>query len=185
MMKQRNIQNTTVAFSVLTLIIAVGLYVYMYEATDNLITRTLEARRTVATGEATRAQEAEMAKLYETTKEQRDRLSSYFAPSENAVTVIQAIESINDLSGASVEFSSIKANSPADAKGKIGQVTASVKVNGQWKNVMRAVELFETLPYQKNIRNFSLNGMEVGEIGKRSYRWESTFDISIATVQKI
>ena len=185
MKKQLSVQNTVLIFSVLALAVAAGLYVYMYESTNELVARTLDARRTLALNETARAQGKEMIKLFDSTKEKRGRLSSYFVPSENAVAAIQAIESIGDASGASVELSSIKANPPADAKGRIGQVTALVMIKGQWKNVMEALELFEALPYQKNIRNVSLNGFEAGEAGKRSYRYESSFDISIATVQKI
>ena len=183
-MKKHSIQSTVVAFSVLAFLVSTGLYAYMYGTTADLVKETLDARKLVMASQAARAQGKEVVRLYEDSSSKREQLLSFFVPAENAVDAILAMESIEDDSGSSVELSYIK-SSPGDVKDRIGKVTSVVMVKGEWRQVMKALELFETLSYQKSIKNVSIGLIEAGETGKSASRWSLTFDISIATLQKI
>lgn len=178
----QNIRNAAFLFGTVSFVAAICLYAYMYKASKSLVNSVVNAREIVDTDQTLRTQGKEIVKLHESTTAKRDRLSSFFVPAENAVTVIQAIESIGNSSGATVSISSIKSSQPADPKEKIGQVTASVVIGGPWKNVMQALELFETLQYQNDIRNVNVNYVGQTEGKDTTRRWQASFDISVATI---
>ncbi|MCX6716201.1 MAG: hypothetical protein NT077_04295 [Candidatus Taylorbacteria bacterium] len=182
----RNTRNIIFLLSIVSLIVAFCLYAYMYQVSNELVDSTISARKIVKDSQTNLVQGKEIIKLHESTAAKRERLSSFFVPAENAVAAIQAIESIGDSSGASVTISSIKTSAPSDTKERIGQVTASVVISGSWGDVMQALELFETLQYQNDIKNVSLNyaGQADGSSGG-GRNWQSNFDISVATIQKI
>ncbi len=179
----QKLRNTALLFAAASLFVMVGLYAYMYRASESFIDSAINARKIANANQAARAQGKEIIRLHESTAAKRDRLARLFVPAENAVAVIQAIESIGNSSGAAVSISSIKSSQSADPKDRIGQVTASVVISGSWKNVMRALELFETLQYQKSIKNVSVNYTGQKKEEKDATRqWQANFDISVATV---
>lgn len=185
MKSSSNIKNTVLGFAIVAMIGSLLLYRYFGSATDDLIRRTVRARNYVATTQAARLQGKETMKLFEATSERRDRLPDYLIPSESAVDAIRAIESIGETSGAAVEISSIR-SSPATAE-KLGQVMASVAVKGSWKSVMEAVELFETIQYQKSLNNLRLTLVDRGsekDREKAASRWEADFDLVFPTIIK-
>lgn len=180
----QNLRNTMFVFGAVSLVAAICLYAYIYQSSAELVRSTINARRVVGASQTARVQEGEVIKLYESTIAERGRLGSFFVPAENAVEVIQTIESIGDSSGAAVSISSIKASQALDQKEKIGQVTASVVISGAWKDVMQALELFETLEYQKDISNVTIDYVGQAEGKDAMRRWQIKFDISVATIQR-
>ncbi len=184
MNRKGNIRNTIMIFSILALLAAGSLYYYFNDVTSGLVDNTLNARSVLATAQAARLQGGDTMKLFDATAERRAKLSTFFVPAENAVAVIQAIESVGDLSGASVDISSIK-STPAIGD-KIGQVSASVVIRGAWTNVMQGLELFETLPYQKILNNLVIVTSSIpGASDKdKTPKWDVSFDIAVPTIIK-
>lgn len=176
MKKSTNMRNTMLIFSVLAFAVSLSLYWYFRNATSEIMAETLAARKMVLDNQISKIQGKELVRISEESRAKRERLNALFVPAENAVSVIQDIEAIGDSSGAAVSISSIKA---------AGQVTAAVSITGLWPDVMQAIELFETLPHQKTIRNLSLNFLEAAGPKDSFSRWQASFDISVATIPKI
>jgi hypothetical protein len=151
-------------------------YGYLYTKTGSLVDETLAARAALKGTQAARLQGTEIIQLQLATAERRADLKKFFVPAENAVAVIQAIESIGDASGASVNISSINATAPTDAD-KVGHVSASVDIDGTWKQVMQAIALFETLPYDR-----SMNALSLRSSGGADPRWHAGFSLTVGTI---
>lgn len=184
MKNQNHIRNVILSVSIIALILAIGSYIYMYRGTFNLVEKTTIARSVMGSSEVTRLQEKEILNLSRKTEESRKRMNDVFVPSQNAVNFIKAIESIGDNSGATVVISSIKSSAPDTTVGsvKIGKVTANVNVTGSWTNVMRSLELFESLPYISEISRISLTSAGGVSTKDVEQKWQLAFDISVSSI---
>ncbi len=174
---QGNLRKIALLISFALLAMSTCLYAYLHAETSTLIGKTLAAREALRSAEATKLQGKDIVNLFEGTKDKRKSLRGLFVASENAVAVIQAIESVGDASGASVSISSIKSVPPTD-KVRIGHVSAAVVISGAWQDVIRALTLFEDLPYDNSISNLALRYSGDGR------RWQADFDLSVSTISK-
>ena len=183
MKNSNHLRNIVLVFAIIAVILAIVLYIYLYESTGGLVDNAVKARSLVSTADVMKVQEKEIMDLYQNSKDQRARISKLFVPSENAVSFIKAVESIGSESGASVNISAIRANAPADdAKTKIGDVTANVAVSGDWTEVMRALELFETLPYLNTINHITLGVSGGRDLKANIQKWQMSFDIKVSSL---
>ena len=175
-MKHTGFRYSIFLVALIILAVSAAAYAYLYTKTGALIDETLAGRSALKGIQAARLQGTEIIQLEQATADRREELKKFFVPAENAVAVIQAIESIGDLSGATVSISSINATPPTDAA-KVGHVSASVDISGTWKQVMQAITLFETLPYDRR-----MNALSLRSSGGADSLWHANFSLSVGTI---
>lgn len=178
----RNLRNTILFTSLVVLAASACVYAYLFEETSSLVGKTIAAHEALLSAQASKLQGQEIVSLFDSSSAKRARIKSFFVPSENAVAVIQAIESVGQSSGASVAISSINAVPPVD-KSPIGHVSAAVVINGTWTDVMRAVTLFEDLPYDSTMSGLGLRYSGPSEDKTGAHHWQAGFSLSVDTIQ--
>lgn len=164
------------------LIFAAGVYMYLYHDTLMSSDHAVVARSSVAQEGQREKQSKDILALASSTAPARARLASFFVPADDAVAFIQAMESVGASSGASVSIASI-AQGSTDGKG-IGSLTAHIVISGSWTEVMKAVELFEVLPYKASIDHLTLDtSIGAGDRASSARSWQATFDIIASTLK--
>jgi hypothetical protein len=174
-MKHTGFRYSMFLIALLILAVAVGMYAYLYTHTGAMVNKTLSDRAVLKTAQDTRLQGTEVLQLHATTADERAQIRTLFVPAEDAVAVIKAIETVGEQSGAEVTISSINATPPGDTK--IGKVSASVSIDGTWKQVMQAIALFETLPYNRRMNSLTMRSVD----GKSSH-WRASFNLVVGTI---
>ena len=181
-MKHTGFRNSMFLIALIILVASIGIYVYLYKATSDEVAKTLTSRNILRNTQSARLQGNQTLDLLSTTADKRMRSTTYFVPADNAVAVIQAIESIGKQSGATVTISSINATNPDDTT-HVGRVSASVGINGTWKDVLEAIALFETLPYDRSMNQLNLHLADKTADSKDSSHWQADFNLSVATLK--
>lgn len=177
-LKSRNILCISAAVA---LLLALGLYIYLYEATHSYVVQAIDTNAAVLSSEATRAQGKDIVKLAESTMAERAKITSLFVPAGKEVVFIKALEAVGTDSGSSVTLSSIHADAPEDtSKNHIGSISANVTAAGTWSEVMRALELSETFQFKSSLNNVTLSFQGVGADKVR--RWQLAFVITASTL---
>jgi hypothetical protein len=172
------------AMAFAALVVSIGLYWYLYHDTLSLTDHTLTARTAAATEVQREKEGLAIKRLASTTETSRPKIVAMFVPADDAVSFIQAMESVGASSGATVSISALSESSPSSAKAVTGSVSARVSINGSWQNVMNALQQFEVLPYSIKINNLNLNVSTAASNDKAGApkAWEASFDISAATL---
>jgi len=166
--------------SALALVAAVALYAYLYGMVGASADRARLAEDIIGTEQGAQKQSKGLQDEYASTAAARARLPGLFVSAGNAVAFIEALESIGTASGASVSISSISAD-PLDgaAPGTTGNISADVTAQGSWAEVMRALVLSESLPYQDAIDHIALAGGRSNAAGDASKAaWQISYHIS-------
>ena len=177
-MKHPSLRNGIMLVSLAGLLLAGGIYVYLYTQSYALAEAIVSDRGLLKNSETSRLQGKDVIALADQTSAERAKLPLMFVPAENGVEAIKAIESVGDISGASVSISSINAINP-DESSHVGKISAAVSIAGTWKQVTEAIALFETLPYDRTINQLSLRSLG----GGKDSRWQSDFTLTVATFQ--
>ena len=174
----------TLLVSIALVLVSACLYLYLYEETQALVGRAIDARSVVLSDLKNRAQGKDLLSVYQTTAASRASLPGLFVPADNAVVFIQTVESMGQSSGAAVTISSI-ASSPSAGKapGAIGTVTAHISASGSWESVMRTLSLFEAFPYRSAINHVTLSASTLStDKAAKGRAWMMSFDIAASTL---
>ena len=175
-MKHPAFRNSMFLVALIVLGASVAIYAYLYTPTGALVSSALAERGKLQDSEQLHIQGLQIVALEASTSASRAEIRSYFVPADNAVAVIQSIESIGKSSGAVVSISSINSSDP-DSSTHIGHVAADVSISGSWTSVTRAFALFEALPYDR-----TMNGLTLHAEGDKDGTWQASFRISVATL---
>lgn len=173
-------------FSIAILLALVGAYAYIYRETNDHVNRAIAAKGDLSSEERSQADRKDLIGISDATAAARAKLSEYFISADSAVDFIQEVESIGPASGTKIVISSIVADAADKANpGKIGRVAARVAVTGSWSAVMKALELFETLPYLSTVNQVSLSTSVItGEKVSSARVWQLSLEVSASTLNK-
>ncbi len=166
------------------LVVAICAYAYMYNDTISHTEHAIAARSAVSDEVRREQQSKDILTLASSTAASREAVKHFFVPTDDAVTFIQAVESIGSASGASLSIQSIAAVPSGPTKpGTIGTITAHITMSGSWTTIMKALELFENLPYRSSIDRLSLStSVAPDRAGQAVHSWSAGFDITAPTL---
>jgi hypothetical protein len=154
----------------------ISLYVYMLYATSASVRQANLARDIVLAEKANQSQAQSVSLLASSTVALRGRLGSFFVPAQDIVSFITALESIGPQSGSKTSIASIDANPLESAPiGTVGIVRAHINADGSWSSVMRALALYELMPYAISIDHLSLT---LSGMAQAHSVWSLSFDIN-------
>jgi hypothetical protein len=159
------------------------LYTYMYKQVDSSAAAAATAARVVKSQQVSIIDQKNTQDLFAQTADDRARLRTFFIDASNAVAFIESLEKIGEQSGTILAISGVVADDPANIKpGATGKIKGRVDATGSWNNVMRALLMAESLPYQAKLENvrISLNPSADPKIPGRN--WSLSFDVTATLV---
>lgn len=180
-MRSRHSYTFLLMISIATTCVVFGVYAYMTHTLSTSVAASLAAREAVASAQANKNREQAFMQVYQSTASSWARLPTFFIPSNNAVSFIEAIESLGGQTGATVALSAINADTlDSAAAGTLGKIGAHVDVNGTWSAVMRTLELAEILPFKASVGNIHLDEESTDKAGK--HIWRMSFDVTAGLI---
>jgi hypothetical protein len=157
--------------SIITLIVVCTAYFFIYKQTIVQADHYASANFEISNEDGLRQKEADLKKVYDDTKTERDNLKLFFINEDKAVVFIEMVEKVGIDTNTKIEMGSI--SNTADV------LKANVKVDGSWMGVMTALGLIENLPVSSVIYDLKINSS--GELTKTSRLWTLTFSIEVLT----
>jgi len=153
-----------------------ALYVYMYEATASAVDRASAARDVVASEQSDQLQARALAGTMTSTAVSRDRLSSFFIPSDNVVLFITSLEALGSQSKSTVSIASVDADPLTGAQpGTIAHAHAHISAHGSWESVVTLLSLAERMPFDSQISHVRLSAS--GPDKTKQPAWDVSFDV--------
>ncbi len=182
--------STFLFMAILVGLFALSVYGYLYYRIDLSLEKTAKAQSLVNSAALTKERENTFMQTYDKTASKWSKLQELFVKSGEVVNFIEAVESLDSLSGSKVSISSIEADNLDNAPvGKEGFIRMNVSAKGSWQSVMKALSLAEALPYKVTINNVqanvSLENMESNKDIKGdlvSRVWSLSFSLQAAMV---
>lgn len=150
-------------FSLLSLMVTTYGYYFIYNNTLSQA-RNYKIISEQANNEDYKKQSSEsLNKIYNSTKPDREKLSSYFVHEDKIVSFIELIEKIGPDSGTNVELSALS----KDEK----NIKAKVSIKGSWTGVMTALIMLENQPFSISINNLNISKLLESDKDKTGGWW--------------
>lgn len=164
------------------LVVAVGIYVFMYRAVVRAYTTlvTTELEYTAVTRE--REQRDEVRAFVTETSEMRSELAGYLLASDDPIDFLNLLEQMGQEANVLLTVVSLSREEPVVAKGtnndiQAPQVRVALLVEGAWENIYHLLALLETMPYSLSIDRVHVTE-EKTETG---FVWSGQIGISVNT----
>lgn len=186
MIKPGRIRNTVLVLCAMTAAVSVAAYSYLYRGTSVRIDETVAAKKIVKAAESAKTLGKEIVRLHDATIHERAQLASLLVSDDQSVEVIQALEAVGPATKTEISISTIRSAKPDEkADPKIGSVSANVSASGSWAGVMKALKMFENLPYENSISQVNMRLVSAGDDkSKKPRTWEAAVEISFKTLVK-
>jgi hypothetical protein len=156
-----------IIFALVSIAAAFFCYFFIYNKTLAQVVNYVNVNEEVDNEDNRKKNEEVLLSLYESSKESRAKVLSFFVQEDKIVDFIEMVEGIGNSSKTKLEISSIT-NDDKSLKAKI-------KVEGGWVNVMTAFSLIENLPVSISIGNVSIRNTDFGS--KTGRTWNLDLDI--------
>src|SRR3989344_3640130 len=110
--------------------------------------------------------------LIEETAEDREKIDSYFIPSEGVVGFLELLEKQSALSGVQASIVSVRVNEDDTiASSTIETLALEVEAEGGWKEMHHFFSLAENLPYNISPKDVDINSSRTG----KTNLWQANF----------
>lgn len=154
------------------------LYVYMYYSINDSFAQVALARSILNSEKQNSVEEQNVRKMYEDTREKRTYLSKLFIGDDQAITFIESLEKLGQITKSTVTLSSVSADETSSlANGSIAHISAKLDAVGPWQSIMRTLILSENLPYQSSLGPVNLTlGSGDPKTGKRE--WHISYKVT-------
>lgn len=118
---------------------------------------------------------ASMQHLLVDTREERQKLDSYFIAEDDVVSFIESVEGLADTVGVAISVNSVGVEETTDAE-RFEYVRVNAAAEGSFKNLYWLLSLIEHMPMKLEVRQVYLEERPA-EDGKGSAGWKLTFTI--------
>ena len=168
-----------IVLAMLALGAVVTLYLRLYQQIESSADQARLAEDIIQTEQNELSQAKNIQSVYQSSAAERAELPGLFVPSADEVAFIEALESIGPDSGATVSIASIHAD-PLDnaVPGTTGKIETDVTAHGSWDDVMKALVLAESLPYQNLVDNVVLANGGAASVPAKSPAWQISYHVS-------
>lgn len=161
------------AILIVIVISALAFYVYLFLLVKNENVKASEFEQSIKN--ATNRDERSLSErsILRGTENERKELEKYFLYQGNEVAFIEKIESLGDISGSRVSFTSV------DSEKEIFK--ANLSATGGFKEIYHLLSLLETMPFQISVKRLSLGKLATIGIlqGKNQGEWSGEFSIEL------
>ena len=137
-------------FSIVGLIISVGLFIYSFNVIKSSANKTGEGLTKIDQVNQKNLELNTIKKTIIATEEDRNKLAAYFVSDKSIVGFLEYIESLGETTNTEASIEAV------DIGVETNTLIVSVKTIGTFSSVMRYVDLVENMPYRIEINNFTL-----------------------------
>jgi len=150
----------------------IGLFLYIKGANQDIA----ELRSTIDQQLYIETQLKSIESILEDTKEDRERLSSYFVGQNDVVAFIEKIESLADFSGTTIEILTVDIAQGGSEAYQF--LTLKLSTKGSWNTTTHFISLLETLPNFIVIKRTNL-GSKLEREGNGVWNGSYTIDVAM------
>lgn len=111
----------------------------------------------------------ELSGLLEDLSEDTAQIDTFFISPGNAVSVIEDIEALSSVVGASITVADVRIQDRDEATGD-GTLSMNVAADGSWRSMVHLLSLLDALPFQSELDSVTLTLVEASE-EDASARW--------------
>lgn len=124
--------------------------------------------------------------LISDTKDEREKLSTYFVGKDGAVEFIEKIESLEADTGAVIDITSVSVDDIGDVVNEDAELLRLLfKAEGSWQSIYQLLSLIESLPFNVSVTQANLEGQFV--LGEEDEiidtLWSGNFAIVVAKLK--
>lgn len=181
-MKINHRHITLLTFALVTIVVAVFGYLFIYNQTIKQADHYVVANHELIAEDARKQNEQDLIKIYNSTKETRNTLTTLLIHEDKVVDFIEMVEKVGVDSNTDTELTSI-VNVGSTIKAKINS-------KGSWSNVMKSLVLIENLPINISLSNVRLNASVAPEkVSEKNPKqqavsyWELLLDVEAITIK--
>ncbi len=159
------------------LVLGISLCIYgglLYEVTRQE-KKVKEQARVRAEAVARNQQFSELEKMYATSEADRSKLTEFVVAHEDVAYVLALVESAARHQGLAATIKSVQVVSIKDTP-NFETLTISLEVSGTYAELQSFLPVIESLPYQSEVTNVSLN--RVDELGG-GVEWKGVFEVAV------
>ena len=149
-------------------------YYFVYSKTVIQAEHYISANNEVLNEDKKRNNEQEIMKVFNSSKDSRVKIMSFFVHEDKVVEFIEMMEKVGTDSNTNLELSSIL--------NEDDKVKVKINTKGSWSGIMKALLLIENLPLSIHINNVALNVSDVS--AKEGSTWSLTLDIEALSIKK-
>ncbi|HYC83448.1 MAG TPA: hypothetical protein VEB60_02820 [Candidatus Paceibacterota bacterium] len=145
------------------ILLLLGVWFFLYHQAARSFESLKESADLIETQEGRQTEHSRLKKQLADTQAERLKLLGYFIDRESIVVLIEQLEQLGQRTGAKVEVVSASEDEP---------IRLSIRISGNFPNVLRTLELAEKIPYALSVERSTL--MKAEDAGAE---WEATLTI--------
>lgn len=178
-MKNKIFQISFIIVSIVTLLL-LGVYIFFSYKINSVFD---EAESVVHERLSLEAKERQLSKTEDailSTKDKRLELEKHFITSDELVSFIEYVESLDNISGGTLVIDEVDVN---DEGGKPA-LRVSLSASGTYKQIYKLLSLIETMPYEIDIPMFDVSMSDVessDDISATSPKWSAEIDFIVVS----
>jgi len=157
--------------------LAGALYALMFVRIESENTEAALLRVVVDAGAEEQAKLESAKEIFALTQKEREELGRYIVSNDAVVDFIEALENLNETTGANVEVVTVNVVPAAIPDSVTEELALALSVEGTWNQVMHLLSIVETLPYSVRIGNVGLH--KIGEQKGKTVYWQETVTFSV------
>ncbi len=183
-MKHNHAHNSLLVLAILTFVLTVALYVYMYIAVNSQTRRTVVAKDIQKVQKLDQKQIQDLEKIFAHSEPAREKLSSLFVTKPDIVKFIEDIESIGLSTGAKIELTSVKETKEENSD--VSKLSSHVQASGTWAQVIKTLIYIETMQKVVALDSVRMNtsSVSVDKDGKTNPgTWSLSLNITTNIIQ--
>ncbi|MDO8430677.1 MAG: hypothetical protein Q7S72_01660 [Candidatus Taylorbacteria bacterium] len=148
-------------------------YIFIYRKTITQAEHYVHANKEFENEDIKKQSGEELLKIYNSSKESRARLKTFFVDSDKIVDFIEMVENVGVGSNTKLEISSITNDE--------NKVVAKIGARGSWSGVITTLSLLENLPLSVSLSNIKLN--TTSDSDKEAHEWNLSLDIEAIIIK--
>lgn len=146
----------------------------------------IELRKTILQNKKKNEEGKLLSDALDRLKKEKDAINAVFLKENELISLIKSLESSGDISGVSLEISSI---SPAIVDKKTNP-QISFHIKGSFEQIFRYLYMLENIPYLVTIDKVSLQNIKNEKISQADYKslpsydWQALFSVQLESYEK-
>lgn len=128
----------------------------------------------LALGEKSEVSTIAMKRLFNDTKEVREKLDSYFLGSGNVVSFIESIENISSITGTKISVNSVSVEQATQGK-QFEYVILNASASGSFSSLYWLLSIIEEMPLKIEVTKVVFEEMPSGEKKPKEKDWRLEF----------
>ncbi len=166
-------------------ILSIGIFVFLFILTKNLIAQSINAENDIKTELKKEDARVLMKDDLVLGKTYQGKIMNYIIPSDGTVDFIKTLEGLVLNTGLKSDIKNV-VEEPYNKDDSVGldAIRINMDVLGEWKNIQFFLKLLENYPLKIDIKNMSINKFSDNIInGKKTSQWAGSFEFTVVKIK--